>query len=99
MEICALSINGRLHDMQDPKSYEGTMSFIKNLNKFADYIAVSKPSINHATVDVTERYARKTLKVKKDEPLVFRGLTLTCRGSKRWRAENDRAFGQPHRGH
>jgi hypothetical protein len=64
------------------------MSFIKDLDRFIDYVKTAKPSINRATVDVTERYARQKLKMKKADPLIYKGLTLSCRGSKRWRYEN-----------
>jgi hypothetical protein len=59
--------------------------FIAVLDKFATYRDSARPSINRATVAVTERYARKKLGIKKDEPLIYRGLTLQCVGSKRWR--------------
>lgn len=61
------------------------MGFVKLLREFADYRDKGRPSIDVATVAVTEPYARKVLKVKKDEPLVYRGLRLRCIGSKRWR--------------
>lgn len=52
------------------------MGFIAVLKKFADYRDHARPSINQATVAVTEKYARKKLGIKKDEPLVYRGLSL-----------------------
>jgi hypothetical protein len=62
------------------------MGFVANLRKFADYRDVSRPSISEATVCVTEQYARRKLRIKKDQPLVYRGLRLKCIGSKLWRA-------------
>lgn len=59
--------------------------FVEVLRKFADYRDHARPSINKATVAVTEKYARKKLGIKKDEPLTYRGLTLRCIGSKLWR--------------
>lgn len=63
-------------------------NFVEALNHFADYRDTAKPSISHATVDVTEKYARRRLKLKKKDPLVYRGLSLTCRGSRAYRASH-----------
>jgi hypothetical protein len=63
-------------------------SFKTKLDQFADYRDVTKPSISHATVDVTEKYARRKLKLKKGEPTAYRGLRLTCRGSRSYRASH-----------
>lgn len=63
-------------------------NFVEALNHFADYRDISAPSVNHATVDVTEKYARRRLKLKKKDPLVYRGLSLTCRGSRAYRASH-----------
>lgn len=59
--------------------------FVAVLEKFADYRDHARPSVNQAVVAVTEKYARKRLGIKKDAPLVYRGLTLRCIGSKLWR--------------
>lgn len=59
--------------------------FIEVLKKFADYRDHARPSINQATVAVTEKYARKRLGIAKDAPLIYRGLSLRCIGSKLWR--------------
>jgi hypothetical protein len=64
------------------------MGFLKILNDFARYREVSRPSITTATIAVTERYARRVLRLKKADPLVYRGLELKCVGSKRWRLDN-----------
>lgn len=63
--------------------------FLAKLEQFADYRDKARPGIDRATIDVTERTARRALKLKKKEPLVYRGLTLTCRGSADYR--NSRA--------
>lgn len=63
------------------------MNVKASLDTFADYIKTARPSIAHATVDATEKYVRQVLSIKKKEPLVYRGLALTCRGSKKWRYE------------
>lgn len=63
-------------------------NFIEALKHFADYRDISAPSVSHATVDVTEQYARRRLKLKKKDPLVYRGLALTCRGSRSYRASH-----------
>lgn len=61
------------------------MGFVSTLREFADYRDRAALTITAATVAVTEKYARKVLKLKKTEPLVYRGLILHCVGSKRWR--------------
>lgn len=61
------------------------MGFVKVLREFADYRDSARPQIDTATVAVTERYARRVLRVKKDQPLIYRGLTLKCVGSKAWK--------------
>lgn len=66
------------------------MGFIAVLKKFADYRDSARPSINQATIAVTEKYARKKLGIKKDEPLTYRGLKLRCIGSKLWRERRHR---------
>jgi hypothetical protein len=58
------------------------------LDRFAEYRDTARPSIDKATVAVTETYCRRTLGLRKDDPLMYRGLQLTCIGSKRWREEN-----------
>lgn len=63
------------------------MSFKKQLDEFTAYIATARPSISTATVAVTEKTARRVLKLKKNDPLQYKGLTLKCVGSKRWRNE------------
>lgn len=63
--------------------------FIEVLNKFADYRDHARPAISQATVAVTEKYARKKLGIKKDAPLEYRGLSLRCVGSARWRQRQD----------
>lgn len=60
-------------------------SFKTTLDRFCDYREVSSPSVTHATFDVIERTARKVLRLKKRDPLIYRGLALTCRGSRAWR--------------
>lgn len=62
--------------------------FKQKLDQFADYRDVTKPEIAHATVDVTEKYARRKLRLKKGEPTVYRGLRLACRGSRSYRASH-----------
>lgn len=62
--------------------------FVKVLDKFADYRDISRPSVSSVTACVTERYARRALKLKKDAPLEYRGLHLKCIGSQRWREDN-----------
>ena len=64
------------------------MGFVKALDEFVDYVVGSGRKISSAAVAVTERYARRKLKIRAKEPLVYRGMQLRCIGSKRWRMEN-----------
>jgi len=64
-------------------------NFLVTLHRFADWRDHAKSPINTATVEVTERYARRKLRLRKSEPLVFRGLCLKCIGSKAVRQEAD----------
>jgi hypothetical protein len=58
------------------------------LDEFATWRDANRPDITVATVAVRASTVRKALKLKKDEPLVFRGLAIRCIGSKRWRLEH-----------
>jgi hypothetical protein len=62
------------------------VGFVRVLNDFAEWREMCRPSIGVATVAVTERYARRKLRIRKSEPLEYRGLTLKCIGSKQWRS-------------
>lgn len=55
------------------------MSFAKHLPKLARF------SVNRITLAVSEKYARRVLKIKKGEPLVWHGIPLNCIGSARYR--------------
>jgi hypothetical protein len=59
--------------------------FLRVLESFAEWREKNRPGIAIATVAVTERYARRKLRIRKREPLQYRGLTLKCIGSKLWR--------------
>lgn len=61
------------------------MGFMRALNDFAEWRAKCRPSISVATIAVTERYARRKLRLRKRQPLEYKGLTLKCIGSKAWR--------------
>lgn len=61
------------------------MSVKDVLDRFADWRDASNPQVVSATVLAREATVRKALRIKKAEPLVYRGLTLRCVGSKRWR--------------
>lgn len=47
--------------------------FLDALNEFADYRDTGRPSITEATIAVTEKTARRRLRLKKGDPLVYRG--------------------------
>lgn len=55
------------------------MSFVQHLPKLARF------SVNRITVAVSEPYARRKLKLKKDQPLAWHGIPLNCIGSELWR--------------
>jgi hypothetical protein len=55
------------------------------LDAFADWRERNNPNVTAATVAARETTVRKALGIKKREPLVYRGLTLRCIGSRRWR--------------
>lgn len=55
------------------------MSFAKHLPKIAKY------SVSRITIGVTEKTARKVLKLKKDAPLAYKGIPLNCIGSTAYR--------------
>lgn len=63
-------------------------SFMKDLKNFADWRDQFRPQITSATIEVTEDYARRKLKLKKKDTLVYRGLRLRCIGSRAWRDLN-----------
>jgi hypothetical protein len=62
-------------------------NFKQVLDGYIDWLDQFKPTIESATIAVTERYARRRLYIKRKEPLVYRGLQLKCIGSKAWRIE------------
>jgi hypothetical protein len=64
------------------------MSVKDVLDRFADWRDKNRPSINSATVSARTATVRRMLKIKKDQPLVYRGLALRCIGSKAWRDKN-----------
>jgi hypothetical protein len=55
------------------------MSFVKYLPKLARY------SVDRITVAVSEKYARRCLRLKKKDPLAYNGVPLNCIGSPAWR--------------
>lgn len=55
------------------------MSFAKHLPKIAKF------SVSRITIGVTEKTARKVLKIKKDQPLQYQGIPLNCIGSEAYR--------------
>lgn len=63
----------------------GGMSVKDLLDRFADWREVSNLQVRSATVAAREATVRRALRIKKAQPLVYRGLTLRCVGSKRWR--------------
>jgi siroheme synthase len=64
------------------------MSVKTVLDRFADWRDKSNPAITEATVSVREATARRVLRLKKGDPLIYRGLSIRCVGSPRWRREN-----------
>jgi hypothetical protein len=64
------------------------MSVKDVLDRFADWREASNPRVQSATIAAREATVRRALRIKKAEPLVYRGLTLRCVGSTRWRYEH-----------
>jgi hypothetical protein len=60
--------------------------FIADLDRLIEYRGPMTPA-PIATVAVTERYARRKLRVGKGK-LAYRGIPLRCIGSKLWRERN-----------
>lgn len=65
-----------------------TRGFVSTLDKFCDWREKHKPTIAVAVIEVTEATARRRLKIPKTEPLRYRGLSLKCIGSTRYRHAN-----------
>ncbi len=65
------------------------MSFAKHLPKIAKY------SVSRITLGVTEKTARKVLKIKKDQPLQYKGIPLNCIGSEAYRKRHGLNGTQP----
>lgn len=61
------------------------MSFAKHLPKMARF------GVPRITLACTEKYARRALKLKKDQPLQWQGIPLNCIGSERWRKDQEHA--------
>jgi hypothetical protein len=64
------------------------MSVKATLDRFADWREASNPAVTAATIAAREATVRKALRLKKREPLVYRGLALRCIGSREWRANH-----------
>lgn len=66
-------------------------AFTAEVDRLLEYVPSAsgrwrRPAIAHATVPVTEGWARRVLGLGKDDVLVYRGVALTCIGSRAWRA-------------
>lgn len=68
-------------------------NFIANLDLYIEWLhKMLKPVLGTtARINVTEKYARRKLKIKKDQPTTYRGLILICLGSHAWRQEQQYA--------
>lgn len=64
---------------------EGRSSFRATLRRLLSWRQHSGSRMAGVTVEVTERYARRVLRLHKRDPMVYRGLELRCIGSRRWR--------------
>lgn len=62
------------------------MNFRRQIARLCTWRKTARSRIEGVTVEVTEGYARRVLRLRKDDPLVYRGLELRCIGSPRWRA-------------
>jgi hypothetical protein len=55
--------------------------FVHGLDRLAEHRSrVVGCKLVNVTIKVTERYARRRLGLRKDEPLMYRGLVLRCTG-------------------
>jgi hypothetical protein len=70
------------NEEKSERERERVMGFLKTLDDLISW----RSSATVATVAVTERYARRVLKLKKKDELQYRGLKLKCIGSAKWRA-------------
>lgn len=59
--------------------------FLTQLDRFIDFVEQSRPSITNIAVDVLPKTARRRLKLKAKDPIIYRGRVLDCRGSKVYR--------------
>lgn len=50
---------------------------------------LAKFGVPRITLALTEKYVRSKLGLKKDQPLAWNGIPLTCIGSERWRKNQD----------
>lgn len=64
------------------------MSVKSDLDRIVEFNKISGNKLSHATVAAVEKTVRRVLKLKKKDALEYRGLTITCIGSKAWRYAN-----------
>lgn len=64
------------------------MDFIGHMQEYLKAARVGGREIRQITIDVTERYARKRLGIKKSNPLTYDDIPLRCIGSRGWRLRN-----------
>lgn len=61
------------------------MNFRRQVDRLCAWRKPAGSRIEGVTVEVTEGYARRVLRLRKHDPMVYRGLELRCIGSRRWR--------------
>jgi hypothetical protein len=66
-------------------------SFISEIDRLLAWKQKSNSPISAVTVSVTEKTARPRLKLKKKDPLVYKGLELKCVGTRAWRLRQQEA--------
>lgn len=59
------------------------MSFIDDLEKLIEW----RSPVKRVTLAVRTSTVRRKLKIKAGQPLEYKGIAITCVGSKRWRHE------------
>lgn len=64
------------------------MSFVDVLNKYCDWCDKGAPHVTTVTVNVLPTTARRKLRIPKAEPIIYRGRTINCIGSIKWRRAN-----------
>lgn len=64
------------------------MSVMKSLNRFCDWRDANRPDITSTSVNVLPQTMVRLLKLRPGDAIMYRGLSLRCVGSVKWRQEH-----------